>query len=1505
MPLPGGDADKSGNRYESRWTAFCLADVLGERADSIRLEPPGVEGEGAEFVLVRHGVAEYHQVKRQHSGAGRWSLAALEGEHVLSRFWSKLQGTEAHSVFVSMYAADELGELSERARGAKDWDEYRAEFLRARDAKDHFDKLRGYWHNCPEAVAYEGLRRVHVRTLDEATLRETVEYRLQTLVDADLVVVFAVLAQLALDSIHQELRAHDLWRHLEAHGLRRRDWNNDPHVLAAVEAANARYLNPIRDNAVAGAVIPREEVGAILETLRAARGKRHVLISGDAGSGKSGVGLQVVEAVAGLGWPVLALRIDRLETMLSPKDVGRQMDLRDSPVTVLANVAQERECLLLIDQLDAVSKASGRNPQYFDCVGEMIRQAGAHPNMRLALLCRRFDIDNDDRLRRLGGPRGMAVEVTIGRLSHATVRQAVQDFGLDPQRLSTRQLDLLSVPLHLKLLSEVAPSAGRDPLAFTTARELYSHFWEFKQDAISERLGRQVQWTAVLDALCDDMSRRQALSASTDVVDPYRQDARAMASERVLVADGQRYAFFHETFFDYAFARRFTARGGQLLTLLTGGEQHLFRRAQVRQILLHERETDWERYLADLADLLSRPDVRFHLKHVVFALLTQLQSPTEDEWRILAPLLDAQDAVFANEAWRVLSAVPWFRLINGLGVVQKWLGGSEPARLDQAVRYLSFLGREVPDDVTALAEPFVGGANGWRDRLVYLVASSSVEDSRRSVDLILRLISDGTLDNAHLPFEARGGFSLFLHSLPDKRPEWACEVIGCYLERRLALSLERGQSNPFGKDDGTIPDSDPNDDLMRSATGAPAAFMANVLPFMLRVMERGAVREGEPPYPDRAWPWRHFNHHHGMAEAVHSAMEAALRLLAERQPEVFAPCAVLLRQSDCETAQFLLVRAYQANGKHFADEAADYLTERPARLHTGYMDEGCWAARQLLEALTPHCSEERLRALEGIVLDYYSSWEKGAKSYYKGHGTIRGLGQLTLLNGFDAARRSPIVTRRLDEWRRKFRREDNAAPRGMFGGFVGSPIPDAAVEKMTDEQWLGAIAKYDADRDSCEGNGLKGGSHQLSQVLEREVKQNPQRFADFALRLPDDANPAYFDAILRGLGEVNEDVETALKVCRRCHALPGRPCGRWIDGPIRKLGARPLPNELLGIVAWYATEDPDPDVELWRTPASGGVVYYGGDPSDAGINSARGSAALAIAELIFDAPERLAYFLPSVERMVLDPSVAVRSCVVEVLTAMLNVDRDQAVGLFFRLCETDDVLLGTHRVERFLYHAVYTHYERLQPLLMRSLASTLPGVVSSGARLVCMNALLSEDAVPLAHECLSGDEVKRIAAAQVFSANITRASSRSFCEQALVRLFGDSSEKVREEAASCFRHFQDDQLGDYIGLVEAFAGSLASTDTFSPVIHALKETTARLPDTTCLICERFLEAAGADAGDVRSHTGAEANTVGELAVRVYEQSKDAAIQARCLDVIDRMSRLTVYGLNQALSLFDR
>ena len=184
-----------------------------------------------------------------------------------------------------------------------------------------------------------------------------------------------------------------------------------------------------------------------------------------------------------------------------------------------------------------------------------------------------------------------------------------------------------------------------------------------------------------------------------------------------------------------------------------------------------------------------------------------------------------------------------------------------------------------------------------------------------------------------------------------------------------------------------------------------------------------------------------------------------------------------------------------------------------------------------------------------------------------------------------------------------------------------------------------------------------------------------------------------------------------------------------------------------------------------------------------------------------------------------------------------------------------------------------------------------------GTRQACLTSLVMEEARSLANLCLSDTEAHRTAAAEIFVANLSTARFREFCESALVQLFNDSSQEVRSQAARCFFRFEGEQLGEYTRLIKAFVQSPAFTTDCHDLIYALEKTTAKLPDITYQVCKQFINVVGSSAGD--------ANTISQLLIRVYSQSKDQALRSRCLDLIDRLAQMEAYGLNEALALIER
>ena len=499
--------------------------------------------------------------------------------------------------------------------------------------------------------------------------------------------------------------------------------------------------------------------------------------------------------------------------------------------------------------------------------------------------------------------------------------------------------------------------------------------------------------------------------------------------------------------------------------------------------------------------------------------------------------------------------------------------------------------------------------------------------------------------------------------------------------------------------------------------------------------------------------------------------------------------------------------------------------------------------------------------------------------------------------------------RRLQELQRKFDNPSLLEPRCMEWSRVASPIPESAASKMKDDDWLGAIERYSSDSSSGDpGNFLVGGALQLSQLLEAQTKEDPARYANLIHRIPDDSNPAYFQAILRGLAGSDIDVELAVGACLRCHKIPGRPHGLWVTRPLEHFPSSQLPDEALEMVGWYATEHSDPDPKL----VSSNMTYFLDgeevlryEPVSVGINSVRGSAAETMARLLVQDERYLTFFEPYLKSMVKDPSDAVRACVAEALLGALRHNRDLAVELFVELCDADERLLATTPLQSFLKYAVPTHFTALETILVRMMKSSDETVATAGARWACYASLTVGEALPLATWCPYGAKAHRLGAAEVSAANLKLSAHRSTSEEILGRLFFDSEPDVRREAARCFYGFKGRELKEYENLIAEYVRSPAFESAYNPLFDALEKTTANMPEVVLMACERVFELAADKTGDISTAVAGTSSTIAKLIVRVYSRTSEFSIRSRCLDIIDKMSLFGALGLDLISEEFDR
>jgi hypothetical protein len=1476
-PRSGGEADKFGNRYEGRWTVGKLLEVLAGRAQSIVLEERGEGGVGVEFTVVRkNGQEESHQLKRQRGSSNSWSLRNLAKEGVLDSA-ARQVGMGRRFFFVSLLPCRALNELADQARRSDDLQVFIGGLTKTQIPD--FNYLASQWGSPREA--FNILQHVDVRWPDERHITDTNAALSELLIGgAPGPASAVVVGDLAWDNTGKTLDAAAIEALLSEYDLSRAQF-----VAAETTSTVARTFTVWSETVASRLLEPeitRSEASELAGRLHA--GSKTVLVAGAAGDGKTGVLHQAVNEIAA-SWPVLAISLDQIEAFSSTHELGvDRLGLAASPVSALAAVAGEGESLLIVDQLDAVSLVSGRMPTTFDQIAALLREADAFEGMRVVLACRQFDIDNDYRLRALADQDDVE-QMTIGPLAAHQVAAAVAEMGLEPTALNERQQVLLRSPLHLVLLSAIADEANA--LSFQTAKGLMDAFYDRKRRDCRARRSPPPRFGETIGVLIDDMSARQRLFSLAAILDAddLLDDADVLASEQVLIRQDGRVSFFHEAFFDYAFARRWITHEESLVAFLLAGEQELFRRAQVRQVLVHLHAEQPDRFETEVESLLAEQGIRFHVKEVVLALLRALSRPSHREWQVLERQIAAGSEI-SNRLWFIVRTTPWFDRLDEEGLVATWLGGEDDQLRNRALDIMVSVTKERAARVAELLatvknEPFypraVKGLSFYTD----------LHDSREMFELVLDAVRHGHFNNnAHDLF-------MSAHALGAHQPQWACELLSAWLvERPDALALN---------DDGKVEALDSRDYgaaeiVSAAAANAPADFAATVVPYLLQAMAATSDKSERNPKRDRHFGYRTYNaHDHDFDDALLYGVRDALRAMAVAGEEQLAALLDLLAADTHDGAQWLLYETFSAAGAAHAEQAFELLTQGEHRLYSGYTCSTWWTTRELVVAIAPSLSDEQIEALEAIFMQLRPDWESRPGGY----------SSFTLLSALPKDRLSEAGRRRLGELERQFDQQQPAPPMGVRIERIGPPIPEQAAQRMNDEQWLRAIAKHAGER--TDWNSFTGGAEEMAHVLEQETTTDPARFVALGMQLNTTSHPAYLDAILHGLRQTTEiDPSLVFDFVRHVASL-GRPDhDRWLPNALTGRLAEEIPDDVIGLILDRALHSPDPADETWQRDGCGGQRIYGGDPFSHGINSARGAAVLTLGDLlVHDADgHRTALIEPSFEALASDPSVAVRSCVAHLLAAGLRHARPSVMKVFPLLVDAPDELLATRPVEELMIYVGFSDSELIEPVIERMLNSAIDKVREAGGRLAAFAGLEFESGL-LSDAVLSEDPNIRKGAATICAHRLPITADATAASDAFEQFIDDPDDEVRDAAAEMAGALRNRPLGPHQTLIHGLLASRAFPDALPQLLITLEQSTERVDELLLATTRRFIDVFGGELSSISSRASADARHVGELILRAYNQAPDSKSRAATLDLIDELLAHAAYDLARLVGEAER
>ncbi|MFD1812473.1 hypothetical protein [Rhodococcus gannanensis] len=1480
----GGVADKLGNRYELAWAIrhalFCIQD---ERR-SLTLEEIDPElADGSEFTYVNeHGDIAVTQVKRQNNITDHWTIAALRGRGVLEAAARHVAaGREFH--FSSMTPSGALRVMADRSRQSADAQQFVAHQL-TRELRSTFDELTATNVFKSSEVAWQTLRGMWI----EVEVEEQLVMTNAMLADVSLegatgdLMAVAVGAAL-LDNLRTRMTRRELLDALARKGITACDAVAQRTSHEQVVATTQSWRGTI-ERELLTPPINRTESADLVELMGSTR---LALVVGAGGGGKSSVLYQAAREFEAQDAEVLAFRLDRRGAVGSTVELGIQLGLSTSPVAALRQAADGRDAFLIIDQLDAVSLASGRLSECYDVIADLIQEATAVDGVRVILACRLFDVENDYRIRKLDA-RNDVERLTVGSLPDEAVADAVSAMGLDPDLLTATQSALLRSPLNLVLLETIADQPGA--LNFTSRGSLFEAFWQRKEQTSEERRPGTL-FNDVLARIANTASDNQTLSVPVEILDPgdFIKHARVLASEQVIAIEGDRVSFFHETFFDFTFARQWLSRQQSMVEFLCAQEQELFRRAQVRQILELLRERDPDRFRAEVEAVLSSADVRFHIKETVVAVFVNVSAPTLDDVELVLRLTESESTL-TKRLWLQLARPTWFDTFYAQGHIERWLDSDDAALRGRSINWMGNAGAEHCAEVADL----LTARNRSPDYVAWLRSvtwRADLHHHRQLFELLLDAVRAGEINPADQ------NFWLSAHELAEYQPLWAIEMLkACFVESPSALVLGGdGKVVLLG-----IHEYGATEMIEAACKAEPQAFAEAFVPHLLAVMNATHYDRHEQ-YLLRD---RHFflrlpteSGHGDVDDALYNGVADALGEWAQTSPETIESVLQLLVANEHDAAQSLLYRVLIAGGPTFAPWAAELILQGGNRLEAGYLSDSHWLSREVVEAIAPIVSDEVHLQLEEQFRDLSATYQSSDLHY-----RLRSFGYtaFTFLSALDRRRLSPVGLRRLQEYQRKFDRDLPEPPTGIITYTVGSPIVGPATGKMSNAQWLQAMTKH--DNDARDFGSEVGGARELAEQLEARTAEDPRRFAGLAMQLTTETNAAYPAAILRGFGGASvppEAQQAVFDAIRHIMSLGLDSCDRWLGWAVRHAYDE-VPLDIVEMVLDRALHAPHP-VDNSPVFVRRDNHQPGRDLFQNGFNTARGALAEALGDLLVHDSDgtRTELVAPHLAELACDPVLSVRACVAHTIAACLRYARPTAYAAFERLIDADDLLLASDKLDDLMIYIGNANPEMVDPVIDRMLSSTDAEVRRAGG-CVAAFAALQWGRPALIERALASDVEVRGGLAEVCVAKVDRSADSELVLSTLRRLMDDEDDEVRKKVGTLAGHLRGNGLRPYADLLADLIASPSYVHAIPQLLITLQEAPDKVDDLVDLAAHSFLDIHGEDVADIRTGAAGEAHYISDLVVRGLAQSRDRRRITALLDILDRLLELGVYGVDRAI-----
>jgi len=859
-----------------------------------------------------------------------------------------------------------------------------------------------------------------------------------------------------------------------------------------------------------------------LPTTSEEKNKNILFLSGNAGCGKTTILRDLYELLAKEDIPVLGLKSDALIAN-NLDDLTTKINLTHPIIKSIIEVSKNvGKTVVLIDQLDALSQYLSSNRDYVNTYIQLIESLKNCCNIRVIVSIREYDLNYDLSFHAYKNNK----TIQVSELHDEDVENILSKLELAKGDLTNTLFSLLKNPNNLDLFCRIYNNETKVH-EIKTFQDLYVELW--KQLMQNPKIDKN-KLKEFLYKIVEKQYVQQTITVlSANIVDDYPNEFTFLKSKGIVIEEKDKsLRFFHQSFYDYLFAKKFIEEKGNLIEYIKENKQSLESRSGLKMIISYLSTSDRNEYMRVTKYILQSKKIRFHIKSLVISLLSNVENPLGDEKQIASQLLKKRNNynIFIDS----LNSKGWTNWLIQEGLLKK-LYELKPTNMDiffeKKTRFSQWILRwPIYNDYLPFKTKKNKSLNmatlllrrnlqSNTDNILTFLSSLELEEKKQVVGRILYFNQDWTNSLAYDLFVyCKDSLDLFsyYHILENMALTNVDFVIKEISENIYDRILEREEGRHKG-DWNEIKEL--LDLINKIAPEESITFLFDKILSAIKSQEHlWSSEEDKLLIPDGLFNLfsiiKDRNDYHTDKEKIYAKL---IRWIKEIQSKNSAFYDDFVRTHYTSRYHSILKIVLCVLDQPDSNKEAVVISIIK-RMHqiNQITDRGELQGDlfRLIQLWFPIFCKKNKKSILDMILSLKNqgklthSDKEGRNLFYSSYGRTTYIFLKAL--PIDYINSIPEARKTYQELNRKFPEVepfDYLYSSHFRMGGIASPIKYDAYAKMTDKQWLISFVKYAEDKDSYD---FTGGRQQHAQRLEEEIKNQPDRFVNLIRKMIGDKN---------------------------------------------------------------------------------------------------------------------------------------------------------------------------------------------------------------------------------------------------------------------------------------------------------------------------------------------------------------------------------------------------------------